>query len=243
LKLAIDTDIILFQASFGAQNVLDWGDVKSVDADITKAKNTVRSTIKEYQSFTGVKEFVLCLSSPSNFRKTVWKDYKANRINGDRPVLLEELKEWVKESYPTTTIEHLEADDVLGILATKYPGEYIHCSMDKDLQCIPGKMMHVKKNHKHLLLDITPEMAKRFHYLQTMTGDGCDGVPGIYGVGPAKANKYMDKYGVKWSTVLKCYEDNNVPAEEAVRNAIMVKILDHAHYNDGDIRIWEPPND
>jgi 5'-3' exonuclease len=243
LKLCIDTDILLFQASFGAQNTLDWGDVKSIDADITKAKNTFKSTIKEYQSFTGVKDFVLCLSSTSNFRKKVWDGYKANRADGDRPILLPELREWVEAHYPTKTIEHLEADDVLGILATKYPGEYIHCSMDKDLQTIPGKMMHVKKNHKHLLLDITPLMAKRFHYMQTMTGDGCDGVPGIHGIGPAKANKYLDKYGVKWSTVLKCYEDNQVPHEEAVRNAIMVKILDTDHYNEGTIKIWEPPND
>ncbi len=244
MKLAIDTDILLFQSCFGAQNSVDWGDgVKSVDADINKAKNTFRATIREYQNFTGVKEFVLCLSSPTNFRKKHWEGYKANRKDGERPVLLPELRVWVEESYPTLQIEHLEADDVLGILATKHPGQIIHCSADKDLQCIPGKMMHVKKNRKHLLVDITPEMAKRFHYLQTMTGDGADGVPGVVGIGPAKANKYMDKYGVSWQTVVRCYTDNGLTEDEALRNAIMVKILDADHYIDGKVKIWSPPED
>jgi DNA polymerase-1 len=244
LKLAIDTDILLFQACFGAQNVLDWGDGnKSVDADINKAKNTFRATIREYQNYTGVKEFVLCLSSITNFRKSHWSGYKANRKDGERPVLLPELREWVEASYPTMMIEHLEADDVLGILATRHPGEIIHCSMDKDLQTIPGRMLHVKKNRKHLLLDITPEMAKEFHYIQTMTGDGCDGVPGVYGVGPAKAKKYLAKYGITWNAVIQCYRDNGVPEDEALRNAIMVKILDNDHYIDGVVKIWEPPHD
>lgn len=243
MKLLIDTDILLFQSAFGAQNTIDWGETKSIDADINKAKNTFRATIREYQNFTGVKEFILCLSSKTNFRKSVWDGYKANRADGDRPILLPELREWVEASYPTKTVEDLEADDVLGIMATKYPGEFIHCSMDKDLQCIPGKMMHVKKNRKHLLIDITPEMAKRFHYIQTMTGDGCDGVPGVYGIGPAKANKYLDNHGVKWSTVVRCYEDNKLTEEEALRNAIMVKILDADHYEDGKIKIWSPPDD
>jgi len=244
LKLAIDTDILLFQACFGAQNAVDWGDgIKSVEADINKAKNTFKATIREYQNFTGVKEFILCLSSKTNFRKTHWEGYKANRKDGERPILLPELRDWVVEAFPTKTLEGLEADDVLGILATTHPGEIIHCSMDKDLQTIPGKMLHVKKNRKHLLLDITPEMAKAFHYQQCMTGDGADGVPGVYGIGPTKAQKYLAKFGNLWSTVVKCYEDHGKTQEEAIRNAVMLKILDKDHYQNGVVKIWEPPHD
>lgn len=244
MKLAIDADIILYQASLGAQNKIDWGDeTVSVEADINKAKAIVKSTIREYQNYTGVKEFVLCLSHYENFRKTVWSDYKLSRKDSERPVLLKPLREWVEETYPTMVIEKLEADDVLGILATTYPGEIIHCTMDKDLQCVPGKMLHVKKNKKHLLLDISEDSAKRFHYIQTMTGDMCDGVPGVYGIGPKKAEKYLDKYGVKWSTVVKCYTDNGMTEEEALRNAIMVKMLDNTLYVNGEIKLWEPPID
>ncbi len=242
--LAIDADIILYQASLGAQNKIQWDEeTASVEADINKAKAIVRSTIREYQNYTGVKPFVLCLSHHTNFRKEVWSDYKLSRKEADRPILLKPLREWVIESYPTMIIEKLEADDVLGILATRHPGEYIHVTMDKDLQCIPGKMMHVKKNRKHLMLDISKEDAKRFHYQQTMTGDMCDGVPGVYGIGPAKAAKYLDKFGVKWSTVVKCYTDNGLTEEEALRNAIMVKMLDADLYQDGVIKLWEPPHD
>lgn len=244
MKLAIDADIILYKASLGAQNKIDWGDGNvTLETDIDKAKAIVRSTIREYQNATGVKEFVLCLSHRHNFRKTVWPDYKLSRKESERPALLAPLREWVEESYPCMVLENLEADDVLGILATRHPGEIIHVSADKDLQCVPGKMLHVKQNRKHLHLDISIADAKRFHYQQSMTGDMCDGVPGVYGIGPAKANKYLDKYGVKWSTVVKCYEDNGLTEAEALRNAIMVKMLDHELYNNGDIKLWSPPND
>ena len=243
MKIAIDTDILLFQACFGAQSTVDWGDVKSVQADINKAKNTFRATIREYQNVTGVKPYVLALSSPTNFRKKQWDQYKMNRKDGERPILLPELRDWVKESYPTIVIDDLEADDVLGILATKHPGEIIHASMDKDLLGIPGKMLYVKKNRKHQLIDISPQDAKRFHYLQTMMGDGADGVPGVSGIGPAKAAKYMDTFGVSWQTVVRCYTDNGLSEAEALRNAIMVKILDNDHYQDGKVIIWSPPHD
>jgi len=243
MRLAIDADIILYQASLGAQEKISWDpETVTIEADINKAKAIVRNIIKEYQNYTGVKEFVMCLSSPKNFRKEIWADYKISRRESERPVLLAPLREWVIESYPTLTMDRLEADDVLGILATRHPGEIIHVSMDKDLQCVPGKMLHVKKNHKHVLLDISPADAKRFHYMQTMTGDMCDGVPGIYGVGPAKANKYLDKYGVLWSTVVKCYIDNGLTEDEALRNAIMVKMLDDTLYNNGEIITWSPPD-
>jgi hypothetical protein len=48
----------------------------------------LKNIIKEYQNYTGVKEFVLCLSSPKNFRKEIWADYKLSRKDSDRPVLL-----------------------------------------------------------------------------------------------------------------------------------------------------------
>jgi DNA polymerase-1 len=244
LKLAIDADIILYQASLGAQEKIVWdAENVSIEADINKAKAIVRNVIKEYQNYTGVKEFVLCFSHHKNFRKEIWPDYKLSRKDSERPVLLGPLREWVIESYPSLVMENLEADDVLGILATRHPGEIIHVSMDKDLQCVPGKMLHVKKNRKHILMDISPEDAKRFHYQQSMTGDMCDGVPGVYGIGPAKANKYLDKYGVLWSTVVKCYTDNGLTEDEALRNAIMVKMLDHTMYNDGVITTWSPPDD
>ena len=242
MKLVIDADGMLYQAAIGSQNTIKWDEeAVTVEADINKAKAIIRSIIREYQNYSGIKEFVLCFSHHQNFRKVVWEGYKSNRSDAERPVLLKPLREWMVESYPSIIMEQLEADDVLGILATRHPGEIMHVSMDKDLKCVPGRMMHIKKNGKHEIFDISPEDAKRWHYMQTMMGDGCDGVPGIHGIGPAKAGKYLDKYGVVWSTVVKCYEDNGLTEDEALRNAIMVKMLDNSLYVDGEIRIWSPP--
>ncbi len=241
MKLVIDADIILYQSAVGAQEVIAWDDEnKTINADINKAKNTFRKTIKEYQKFTGVDPFVLCFTSPTNFRKQIWPEYKANRSAADRPVLLKPLKDWAFEVYPCMMVDQLEADDLLGIMATKHPGEVIICSMDKDLKGTPGKLMKVGVKGKHEMLEISHEEAKAFHFIQTMTGDGCDGYYGIHGIGPKKAQKYLDKYGNRWEAVVQCYLDNNKTEEEALQNARMAKILDIHHYKDGEIKVWEP---
>ena len=64
-----------------------------------------------------------------------------NRKDSYRPMLLNPLKEYLAENYTTFQRPQLEADDVMGILATrkqKEPTRFIIISTDKDLKQIPS---------------------------------------------------------------------------------------------------------
>jgi 5'-3' exonuclease len=243
-QLAIDADIVAYSAASASQSQIKWDDeLSSPTADFGKAKAIVRNMIKQYQNHTGVKPYVLCLSDRHNFRKDWWPDYKIGRANGERPILLGEVREWMLNEFPSMVIPKLEADDVMSILSTSNPGEFTIVTMDKDLKGTPGKMLHVKRNGEHLSLDISPEEAKRWHYSQVLMGDGADGVPGLKGIGEKTAVKLFEQQGATWSTIVRAYEKHNRTEEEALRNARMLKMLDNTLYVDGEIRKWEPPAD
>ena len=241
-QLAIDADIIAYSAAAASQYTIDWDNSgeKADGVDFGKAKAIAKNMIRQYQNATDTKPFILCFSDRVNFRKEVWPDYKAGRTS-EKPVLLGDIREWMIESFPSTIIPRLEADDVMSILSTSNPGQYTIVTMDKDLKGTPGKMLHVKRNGEHLHLDITPEEAQLWHYTQVMMGDGADGVPGLRGVGEKTAKKIFTLEGATWQTIVKAYEKQGRTAEEALRNARMLKMLDNTLYVDGEIKLWEPP--
>lgn len=140
-------------------------------------------------------EHLTAVKGDSNFRDTLYPQYKANRkkdpskTNSFVPIL---RKLAVVEGLAIPA-EGREADDLLRIWATQADAaeeDYIIISNDKDLDCIPGKHYNVKKN---ILFEVTPEEATRFFYQQLISGDTVDNIPGVPGMGPVKAQKLMHK--------------------------------------------------
>ena len=84
-----------------------------------------------------------------------------------------------------------EADDLVGILATAIPNCLI-VSNDKDLNQIPGNHYDPQKNK---LFTVTVDEARKQKYMQWIHGDSVDGIPGIPGIGPRKAEKFLDSLG------------------------------------------------
>jgi 5'-3' exonuclease len=84
-----------------------------------------------------------------------------------------------------------EADDLMRTWAGQVERaghEYIICSIDKDLLCIPGK--HYRMREKKLIT-VSHEEAMRHYYEQLLKGDGVDNIPGIPGIGVVKATKIL----------------------------------------------------
>ena len=82
----------------------------------------------------------------------------------------------------------LEADDMLGIKATRDKGCII-VSEDKDLKTIPAKVFNpAKDTEPH---DISEQEADYNFMFQTLTGDKTDNYSGCPSVGPKTAEKIL----------------------------------------------------
>lgn len=102
-----------------------------------------------------------------------------------------------------------EADDYVAILCKMLKRYHVHIhSTDQDfLQLVSDRITVMKPDGEGGALAITPENffevagvpQKFFVDYKAMVGDKSDNIPGIDGIGPGKASKYINEYG--------CYED------------------------------------
>jgi 5'-3' exonuclease len=99
----------------------------------------------------------------------------------------------------------LEADDAMGIYATKEQGHII-CSPDKDMRQIPGQLYDLTQG----VVEITPEMGDRWHLIQTMAGDQTDGYSGVPGIGIKRAAALLEQHGSNWQTVVDAFAEKGL---------------------------------
>ena len=134
----------------------------------------------------------------------------------------------------------LEADDALGIYATKESGHVI-CSPDKDMRQIPGELYDFTQE----VSTITPEMGYRWHLIQTMAGDQTDGYAGVPGIGVKRAAALLAKHGDNWKTVVDAFMEKGLDESVALQNARLAKILQCEDYDftNQRPRLWTPSSD
>lgn len=240
--LLIDADITCYQATASGEQEVEWdADTWTVDTDLNKAKDHFNFLLSEYKKLTGIDEFKLCFSHKHIFRKDIYPQYKGNR-KGRKPVGYTAIKEWAVETYPHFMKEPLEADDAMGILATKFKGKTIIVSMDKDLATIPGKFFRLSPTGDHQMLDVTEAEANYNFLMQSLTGDATDGYPGLPGIGPVKAKALLDKHGAVWKTVEDAYVKAGLTAEDALLQGRLARILRDTDwdFDKEQVKLWKP---
>jgi len=138
-------------------------------------------------------DFVMAVKGENNYRDIIYPDYKANRKRnpkGRNPFVPIIRQLAVAEDFAVEA-EGREADDLVRIWANearKAGRDFIVCTSDKDLKCIPGKYYNIDKRE---LFIITEEAATRHFYEQLLKGDPTDNIPGIPGIGPVKATRIL----------------------------------------------------
>lgn len=245
--LLIDADIVAYRSSAATERHYDWGEgVTSVAHDFDDAKRAAGDMIDELADKLKADRLVICLSDDyQNFRNGVWAGYKKHRVS-ERPKELYPIKEWLAETYTSKIVPTLEADDVMGIMATNpnTSEERIMVSMDKDMMTIPGKLY--RPNYPKLgVIDITPEQAWKFHFYQTLIGDTTDGYTGCPKIGPKseyveavfEAEDELDA----WEWVVAGYNSKGLTEKDAIIQARLARILQHGDYRNGQVQLWLPP--
>lgn len=170
-------------------------------------------------------EVLLAFSCPreENFRRTYWPHYKEHRSNVAKPDSFVDVMESMKALYNFVCKDHLEADDLMGQLASS--GIALAVTIDKDLRSVPGWHWNPDKEWEPRYL--TEESADRFFYKQWLMGDSTDKVPGIPKVGPVKADRLLEQNSPRnWETVVMAeYEKRDLTEEYALSQATAVRIL------------------
>ena len=239
--LLIDADLYLYRACAAAEEEVDWGDdLWSLQTDLKEAKAIFQRTLQEVCEALDTANFILCFSDRDNFRKEVLPSYKGGRKKVRKPCGYKAAVEWAKQTYLWHSEPLLEADDVMGILATAPDSKGVILSDDKDMLTLPAKLYRPQSGEHH---DISVADADRAFLTQSLTGDPTDGYTGVPRVGAVTAAKIL---GVRpsWSAVVAAYIKAGLTEADAIQQARCARIL---RFEDWDqetstIELWEPPS-
>lgn len=222
MKLLLDGDIVAYQITAACEQEFEWADDRwTLNCDIADCQDRLRVFQEGLLSKFPESEIHYTFSDKNNFRKDVYPAYKGSRKTR-KPIAYKPFVDWIKHRYPHYELPKLEADDVMGIMSTEQPGEWIIVTIDKDLNQIPGKVYNWSTQTLH---DISIEEADNFFYVQCLTGDITDNYPGLKGTGPVGAIKLLDAKGYSWKSVVECYEKAGQTEEDALIQARCARIL------------------
>lgn len=251
--LLIDGDQYLFKATAAVEEEIKWDEENHVlYSNVEKAWANLQGMVKRIHERYQTTQHAVCFSTYPGFRSSIDPSYKATRA-ARKPLCYAALRVRMDDTYTCIAMPALEADDVMGILATK-PGKTrrIIVSQDKDMKTIPGELWDGKDHH-----NITEAEADRWHMYQTLTGDTVDEYNGCPGMGPKKADKLLDtmlerqgmlmtepKPNLVWEAIVAAFVKAGLTEELALTQARLARIL---RWSDWDSKkkepiLWTPPS-
>lgn len=243
--LLIDGDILAYRIASANEEETEWGDdLWTLHSDLKLCRQHLDGEIAYLKAVLKADCVVLAFSDAKErrFREQLMPSYKGSRAAVRKPVSYAALVSYANKTYKCETWKGLEADDVLGILATT-PGKGMRTvvSDDKDLMTVP---CHIYRSGREYV--VCPEEADYNWMYQTLVGDQVDGYKGCPGVGPKTAEKLLgeaEDLEEYWDVVVKAYSRAGCGEEEALVNARMARILRHGDYDmrTGEVDLWTPP--
>ncbi len=241
MDLLIDADLLACQFAYAyeASRARNTDDILDMD-DASWAISGFDSAVERMLIETGTKNPVLCFTGSDNFRYSILPTYKLNRQGRPKPILLDTLIEHAWDTWACKAVDCLEADDVMGIMATSLPGCYVIATIDKDLKQIPGIHYNWRKER---LRKVQSSEADYWFYFQVLTGDSTDGYAGCPGIGVKRARTVLK--GVTedpWACVVATFKSKGLTEADALVQARVARILRAKDYNfkEGQPILWSP---
>ncbi len=183
-------------------------DLRNKDGEPTGALYGVLNMLRRLESdYKADYKAVVFDAKGKTFRDDWYPEYKAHRppMPDDLRAQIEPINAAIKAAgWPVLTIDGVEADDVIGTLATTaavHGIETLISTGDKDLTQLVGPHVRWYNTMSNELLDEAGVEAKfgvppeRIVDYLALVGDTVDGVPGVQKCGPKTAVKWLTQYG------------------------------------------------
>ena len=206
--LLIDSDFLAYKAAQACEIGIDFGeDVIIAQSQFSDVLRVFHNELNKVTKAMMEDDFILYFSSTENFRKKIYPDYKGHRMKR-KPLGYKRLVNYCRENHNFKLIEGLEADDTIGIEATRFadPSNII-VSPDKDMRQIPSALWNLTDD----VVEITKDDGDRWHLIQSLSGDPTDGYSGCPGIGVKRASELLDKNENKWEAVSVSYTHLTLP--------------------------------
>ncbi len=201
-------------------------DLRTSKGEPTGALRGVLSMLRRMAEDGKPDYFAVVFDAPGKtFRDDWYPQYKANRpsMPDDLVAQIGPLHELVRANgWPLLVVEGVEADDVIGTLATQAAAAGIDTVIstgDKDLAQLVTERIRCVNTMSNETLDEAGVLAKfsvradQVLDLLTLTGDTVDNVPGVPKVGPKTAAKWLAQYGSLDSVIAHAHEIPGVVGE------------------------------
>lgn len=204
----IDGDLLVYRIGFTTEDV-DEGIV------LWRLRELVDRIIQESEATESM--IFITSTDKSNFRFELFPEYKANRKDKPKPKHYDFIRQTLFDEYFAVLVKDEEADDALAKWLIQLGDKGIICSIDKDLDQIPGWHYNFVKQRKYQISEIE---GWRCFYTQCLVGDkAVDNIDGCPKIGKVKANRMLEGCESEkemYQTVLKAYQNAFPDTESAV---------------------------
>lgn len=179
----VDGDVIVYNSGFASDAAAKASGQEHEPLHYTL--HGVNEKLDAIMRNTQSDDMRIYISHPVNEREFFFPEYKMNRDTTHKPFWYDEIKHHLFEKHGAVYSEvGDEADDALGIAqmaALAQDEETIICSIDKDLDMIPGLHYNFGPKRKaNGVFDMSDPECLRLFYKQMFTGDTSDNIPGLY---------------------------------------------------------------
>lgn len=190
------------------------------------------------------------------FRHSIARLWKYKDGRKPKPSLMGPLRDLILEQHGASQAHFEEVDDVISYKSKESRDSgstTIVVSNDKDLDQIPGSHYDWTKGVWH---DVSEEDAQRWTWVQTLSGDSTDGIPGCWKVGSAKAEAAISQILSEsrevthvWDCIVAAYAHSQTlagcpykgldPADVAQETYNLIKLKEHE--DEWPEPIWTTP--
>lgn len=170
--LELDADSIIYKTGFA---------IDAAEADDTIIMPILTKTLNAIQIDSACHKVNIYIGTDTNYRKEIATiaTYKGNRKDMKKPKYYHEIRSALINDFGAILVRGQEAEDAVGIAAMQYKDydDYVIGAIDKDMLMIPGR--HYNYGNGKTYFISTREAIINF-YVQLISGDRTDNIPGVY---------------------------------------------------------------